>query len=100
MSYHFRFLSGDKVEQLREIEGAVQQLKEQRIRPSQQSHSERNLAIASRRAVGESVASLCAEYQLGRARVLEITAKVRIKARRGLIPAPRPTSAVASPLTL
>ena len=88
MSYHFKFLSSDEVEQLREIDAAIKELKEQRfalIRPSQQSLSERNLAIARRLEAGESVASLCAEYQLGRARIHEIAAKVNLKARRGLV---------------
>jgi len=96
MSYLIRFLSSDKVEQLREIDAAIKQLKEQRfalIKPSQQSLSERNLAIASRLAAGEPVASLCREYQVGRARIHEIAAKVRIKARRGLIQIPLPATA-------
>ena len=88
MSYHLKFLSSDKVEQLREIDAAIKELKQQRfalIRPSQQSMAERNMAITSRLAAGESVASLCAEYQLGRARIHEIAAKVKLKARRGLV---------------
>jgi Mor family transcriptional regulator len=85
MSYHFKFLSGDKAEQLRQIDAAIKQLKQQRfalIQPSRQMVCDRNRSLVRRLDAGEPVASLSAEFQLTRARIYEIAAKARIKARR------------------
>jgi len=95
MSYHFRFLSGAKAEQLRVIEAAIKKLQEQRtalISPSRETLSERNLAITRRLEAGESIASICGEFQLRRARVHEIAAKVKLKARRSLAQSPAPAA--------
>jgi hypothetical protein len=100
MSYHFRFLSGGKGDQLREIEAAIKKLQEQRIaliRPSRETLSERNLAITRRLESGEAVASICAEFRLRRARVHEIAAKVKLKARRSLQHSPAPAAAALVP---
>jgi hypothetical protein len=99
MSYHFRFLSGDKAEQLRKIEAAIKRLQEKRtalIRPSRETLSERNLTIARRLEAGEPVASICAEVQLRRARIHEIAAKVKLKASRSLVHLPAAAAALAS----
>src|SRR5215204_4425997 len=80
-----RFLSSDKAERLRDIDAAIRQLTEQRlalIQSSRQMLRERNRLVAARLDAGEPAASLCAEFQLTRARVYEIAAKVRRKARR------------------
>jgi hypothetical protein len=85
MSRHARFLSSDKAERLRDIDAAIKQLTEQRlalIQSSRQMLRERNRVVAARLDAGEPVASLCAEFQLTRARVYEIAAKVRLKDRR------------------
>src|SRR5215211_344605 len=85
MSRHAKFLSSDKAERLREIDAAIKQLQEQRsalIQSSRQMLCERNRLVAARLDAGEPVASLCAEFQLTRARVYEIAAQVRLKARR------------------
>jgi Mor family transcriptional regulator len=85
MSRHAQFLSHEQAQRLREIDAAIQKLKEQRIaliQPSRQMISERNRLIADRLDAGEPVASLCAEFQLTRARIYEIAAKARSKAQR------------------
>src|SRR5215207_3912373 len=85
MSRHARFLSSDKAERLRDIDAAIKQLTEQRlalIQSSRQMLRERNRLVAARLDAGEPAAALCAEFQLTRARVYEIAAKVRLKARR------------------
>ena|SRR5215218_4047329 len=85
MSYHSKFLSSDKAEQLRQIDAAIKQLKHQRfalVQPSRQMVCDRNRLLVQRLDAGEPVASLCAEFQLARARIYEIAAKARLKARR------------------
>src|SRR5215208_4103570 len=84
MSRHARFLSSNDAERLRDIEAAIKQLTEQRfalIQSSRQMLSERDRLVAARLDAGEPAASLCAEFQLTRARVYEIAAKVRLRAR-------------------
>ena len=84
MSYHSKFLSSDKAERLRDIDAAIKQLTEQRlvlIQSSRQMLRERDRLVAARLDAGEPVASLCAEFQLTRARVYEIAAKVRLEGR-------------------
>ena len=43
---------------------------------------DRNRLLVQRLDAGESVASLCAEFQLTRARIYELAAKVRLDSRR------------------